>query len=159
MSFTERTDFLWLTAICCYIRPTSALTWLPLCIIHLKNSEHSAIELILKRYIPIGYVPLTEQRYLLLIKCINNFTDYSLVVFALGLIATYMDCSPYPRHSFSFITFTKISEVFMVFTNGSALNPCFICYINSPLFLGIGISLSVYQPYWESVLFHFYLPL
>ncbi|CAD7082375.1 unnamed protein product [Hermetia illucens] len=51
---SERTDFLWLTAICCYIRPTAALTWLPLCIIHLKNSEHSAIELILKRYIPIG---------------------------------------------------------------------------------------------------------
>ncbi|CAO1395837.1 unnamed protein product [Diamesa hyperborea] len=52
----ENTLFLWLVSFLCFIRPTSALTWIPLCFYHIKKSKHSVWELLLKRYLLIGVV-------------------------------------------------------------------------------------------------------
>lgn len=48
--------FLWIVALLCFIRPTAAILWLPLCIIHMRKSIHSVIELLIKRYVPIAAV-------------------------------------------------------------------------------------------------------
>lgn len=37
--------FLWIVALVCFIRPTAAILWFPLCITHLQNSPHSIDEL------------------------------------------------------------------------------------------------------------------
>jgi len=50
----ENTGFLWITALLTYIRPTSALTWLPLCFYHVKKSKYPVWELLIKRYLFIG---------------------------------------------------------------------------------------------------------
>ncbi|CRK99265.1 CLUMA_CG012689, isoform A [Clunio marinus] len=52
----ENTRFLWIVMFLTYIRPTSALTWAPICIYHLKKSQFSLKDLIIKRYILIGLI-------------------------------------------------------------------------------------------------------
>lgn len=47
-------SFLWLVALTCFIRPTAAILWLPLCIMHVRKSAYSIIELLIKRYLLIG---------------------------------------------------------------------------------------------------------
>lgn len=39
-----------------YIRPTSFVTWLPICLYHIKKSRYSIWELLVKRYLFIGLV-------------------------------------------------------------------------------------------------------
>lgn len=48
--------FLWIVAVTCFIRPTAAILWLPLCIIHMRKSAHSIVELLVKRYLLIGMI-------------------------------------------------------------------------------------------------------
>lgn len=52
----ESSKFLWPVALSCFIRPTSAIPWLPLCLFHLKNSQTSTFKLLITRYLPIGAV-------------------------------------------------------------------------------------------------------
>lgn len=48
--------FLWIVALVCFIRPTAAILWFPLCIIHMKNAIHSVAELLIKRYLLIAVI-------------------------------------------------------------------------------------------------------
>ncbi|XP_060657929.1 GPI mannosyltransferase 3 isoform X1 [Drosophila nasuta] len=50
----EGTAYLWPAAICCFLRPTAAVIWLPLAVYHLRKSRLSVVELILKRFVAIG---------------------------------------------------------------------------------------------------------
>lgn len=50
----EGTSYLWLAALSCFIRPTAAIIWIPLCIYHLTKTRLSIVELILKRFLLIG---------------------------------------------------------------------------------------------------------
>lgn len=50
----ERSCYLWIVGLLCVVRPTAAIPWIPLCLLHVKDSKHSAIELLLKRFLPIG---------------------------------------------------------------------------------------------------------
>lgn len=52
----ESHNFLWIVAVVCFIRPTAAILWLPLCIYHIRNSIHSTVELLIKRYLLIGLI-------------------------------------------------------------------------------------------------------
>lgn len=50
-------SFLWFVQIACFIRPTAAILWLPLCIIHMhQKSVYSIIEQLIKRYLLIGFI-------------------------------------------------------------------------------------------------------
>lgn len=42
---------MWYTALLAYIRPTSIITWFPLCVYHIRKSKYSAWELLVKRYL------------------------------------------------------------------------------------------------------------
>lgn len=48
--------FLWIVALLSFIRPTAAILWFPLCIIHMRKSIHSVAELLIKRYLLIGLI-------------------------------------------------------------------------------------------------------
>ncbi|ALC43901.1 CG12006 [Drosophila busckii] len=50
----ESCAYLWPAAICCFLRPTAAVIWLPLSFYHLKKSRLPLLELILKRFLTIG---------------------------------------------------------------------------------------------------------
>lgn len=52
----ERSCYLWIVGLLCIIRPTAAIPWIPLCLFHVKDSKFSAVELIAKRFLPIGLV-------------------------------------------------------------------------------------------------------
>jgi phosphatidylinositol glycan class B len=52
----EDTGFLWIVALLSYIRPTAAISWIPLCIYHMKKSKYLFVELFFKRYLFIGLV-------------------------------------------------------------------------------------------------------
>ncbi|KAH8305142.1 hypothetical protein KR059_010701 [Drosophila kikkawai] len=52
--FGEGTGYLWPAAICCFLRPTAAVIWLPLSLYHLRKSRQNVLELILKRFVLIG---------------------------------------------------------------------------------------------------------
>ncbi|KRF84067.1 GPI mannosyltransferase 3 isoform X1 [Drosophila virilis] len=52
--YGEGTAYLWPAAICCFLRPTAAVIWLPLAFYHLRKSRLSVPELILKRFVLIG---------------------------------------------------------------------------------------------------------
>ncbi|XP_053677771.1 GPI mannosyltransferase 3 [Anopheles nili] len=51
---SECTRFLWPVALSFFIRPTSVIPWVPLCLYHIKKSTHPTWELLLKRYLLIG---------------------------------------------------------------------------------------------------------
>ncbi|XP_050069537.1 GPI mannosyltransferase 3 [Anopheles maculipalpis] len=51
---SECTRFLWPVALSFFIRPTSVIPWVPLCLYHIKKSSHPTWELLLKRYLLIG---------------------------------------------------------------------------------------------------------
>lgn len=55
-SKVECTTFLWPVAVSVFMRPTSALPWIPLCLYHVKKSTHPVWELLVKRYLLIGFV-------------------------------------------------------------------------------------------------------
>lgn len=55
-SNVECTTFLWPVAISVFVRPTSAIPWIPLCLYHVKKSTHPVWELLVKRYLLIGFV-------------------------------------------------------------------------------------------------------
>lgn len=48
--------FLWIVAFLCFMRPTAAIHWLPLCVYHIQKSSHSVVQLLLKRYLLIGLI-------------------------------------------------------------------------------------------------------
>lgn len=54
--FADAHGFLWLVGIVCFLRPTAAIPWLPLCLFHIQKSIYSVTEIILKRYLLIGWV-------------------------------------------------------------------------------------------------------
>lgn len=54
----ERSCYLWIVGLLCIIRPTAAIPWIPLCLWHIKDSKYSALELIAKRFVPIGVVTI-----------------------------------------------------------------------------------------------------
>lgn len=47
---------MWYTALLAYIRPTSIITWLPICYYHIRKSKYSAWELLVKRYVFIFFI-------------------------------------------------------------------------------------------------------
>uniref|UniRef100_A0A182SM66 Mannosyltransferase n=1 Tax=Anopheles maculatus TaxID=74869 RepID=A0A182SM66_9DIPT len=51
---SECTHFLWPVALSFFVRPTSVIPWVPLCLYHIKKSSHPTWELLLKRYLLIG---------------------------------------------------------------------------------------------------------
>nr|XP_040219650.2 GPI mannosyltransferase 3 [Anopheles coluzzii] len=51
---SECTRFLWPVALSFFVRPTSVIPWVPLCLYHIKKSTHPTWELLLKRYLLIG---------------------------------------------------------------------------------------------------------
>uniref|UniRef100_A0A182PZW1 Mannosyltransferase n=1 Tax=Anopheles farauti TaxID=69004 RepID=A0A182PZW1_9DIPT len=51
---SECTRFLWPVALSFFVRPTSVIPWVPLCLYHIKKSSHPTWELVLKRYLLIG---------------------------------------------------------------------------------------------------------
>ncbi|XP_035774460.1 GPI mannosyltransferase 3-like [Anopheles albimanus] len=51
---SESTSFLWPVALSFFVRPTSVIPWVPLCLHHIKKSSHPTWELLLKRYLLIG---------------------------------------------------------------------------------------------------------
>ncbi len=52
----ESSSFLWYVALVCFVRPTAAITWLPLCIYHIRSSQVSAVTNIFLKYLPIGLI-------------------------------------------------------------------------------------------------------
>ncbi|XP_054732048.1 GPI mannosyltransferase 3 [Anastrepha obliqua] len=50
----ETTTYLWFAAVCCFLRPTASVIWIPLCIYHLRKSRLSTIDLIFKHFLVIG---------------------------------------------------------------------------------------------------------
>uniref|UniRef100_A0A6P4ELS6 Mannosyltransferase n=1 Tax=Drosophila rhopaloa TaxID=1041015 RepID=A0A6P4ELS6_DRORH len=54
--YGESTGYLWPAAICCFLRPTVAVIWLPLSLYHLRKSRQNVLELILKRFVLIGHI-------------------------------------------------------------------------------------------------------
>ncbi|XP_001864746.2 GPI mannosyltransferase 3 [Culex quinquefasciatus] len=53
---SECTKFLLPVALSVFIRPTSAIPWVPLCLYHLKKSTHPIWEVLLKRYLLYGLI-------------------------------------------------------------------------------------------------------
>lgn len=45
-------EFLWIVAFQCFMRPTAAILWFPLCIIHLRNAK--CAKLLIEQYLSIG---------------------------------------------------------------------------------------------------------
>ena len=54
--FVESTSFIWFVGLVSFVRPTAAIPWLPLCLRHIRMSKFTVTELIIKRYLVIGYV-------------------------------------------------------------------------------------------------------
>ncbi|XP_030764543.1 GPI mannosyltransferase 3 [Sitophilus oryzae] len=54
----DRGNFLWIIAPLFVLRPTSVITWIPLCLFHLIISEKSVWRLIFTKYLPVGYLVL-----------------------------------------------------------------------------------------------------
>lgn len=54
--FLESTGFLWIVGLLAFIRPTSIITWLPICIHHIRKSRYTVWELLIKRYLVIGLI-------------------------------------------------------------------------------------------------------
>jgi phosphatidylinositol glycan class B len=54
--YSENTSFLWPVALLCFIRPTAAIPWFPFCLYHMKKSVYTVLQLVFKRYIPIGLI-------------------------------------------------------------------------------------------------------
>ncbi|XP_037030520.1 GPI mannosyltransferase 3 [Bradysia coprophila] len=52
----ESSSFLWYVALVCFVRPTAAITWLPLCFHHIRSSSLSVLRNIFLRYLPIGLI-------------------------------------------------------------------------------------------------------
>lgn len=52
--FLESTGYLWIVGLLTFIRPTSIVTWLPICIHHVQKSRFSVWELLVKRFLFIG---------------------------------------------------------------------------------------------------------
>uniref|UniRef100_A0A1B0GNQ9 Mannosyltransferase n=1 Tax=Phlebotomus papatasi TaxID=29031 RepID=A0A1B0GNQ9_PHLPP len=52
----ESSHFLWYVALLSFIRPTSAVPWIPLCFHHIRHSRVPLLSLLLKHYLPIGAV-------------------------------------------------------------------------------------------------------
>ncbi|XP_055690677.1 GPI mannosyltransferase 3 [Lutzomyia longipalpis] len=52
----ESVRFLWYVALLAFIRPTSAVPWIPLCLHHIRHSRIPFLPLIFKHYLPIGVV-------------------------------------------------------------------------------------------------------
>ncbi|XP_037933585.1 GPI mannosyltransferase 3 isoform X2 [Teleopsis dalmanni] len=50
----ESSLYLWPAALCCYLRPTAAIIWLPLSIYHLRKTKQSLIGLLFKKFLVIG---------------------------------------------------------------------------------------------------------
>ncbi|XP_017470147.1 PREDICTED: GPI mannosyltransferase 3 [Rhagoletis zephyria] len=50
----ESTTYLWFAAICCFLRPTAAVIWIPLSIYHLRKSRLPTSDLILKHFLVVG---------------------------------------------------------------------------------------------------------
>ncbi|XP_017864281.1 PREDICTED: GPI mannosyltransferase 3 isoform X1 [Drosophila arizonae] len=50
----EGSAYLWPAAICCFLRPTAAVIWVPLVIYHLRKTRQPPLELILKHFVLIG---------------------------------------------------------------------------------------------------------
>lgn len=53
---SESHSYLWFVVLVCFIRPTAAIIWLPLCLYQLNKSIHSVSEILIKRYLLIGLV-------------------------------------------------------------------------------------------------------
>ncbi|XP_058130543.1 GPI mannosyltransferase 3 [Anopheles ziemanni] len=51
---SECTRFLWIVGLSFFMRPTSVIPWVPLCLYHFKKSTHPTWEILLKRYFLIG---------------------------------------------------------------------------------------------------------
>ncbi|XP_052866537.1 GPI mannosyltransferase 3 [Anopheles cruzii] len=51
---SESTTFLLPVALSFFLRPTSVIPWVPLCVYHIKKSSHPTWELLLKRYLLVG---------------------------------------------------------------------------------------------------------
>ncbi|KAM7358789.1 phosphatidylinositol glycan anchor biosynthesis class B isoform 1-T1 [Cochliomyia hominivorax] len=54
--YGEGVAYLWPAALCCFLRPTAALIWMPLVFYHLRKSKLSWAELIFKRFLIIGLI-------------------------------------------------------------------------------------------------------
>lgn len=52
---SESTKFIWFVALAAFVRPTAAIPWVPLCLRHIRQSKYTVLELLLKRYVVIGY--------------------------------------------------------------------------------------------------------
>lgn len=52
----DSTKFLWIVALVCFIRPTAAIIWMPLCLFHMQRSAHSMLGLLFRKYLPIGLI-------------------------------------------------------------------------------------------------------
>ncbi|KAH8397408.1 hypothetical protein KR222_002737 [Zaprionus bogoriensis] len=50
----EGSGYLWPAAICCFLRPTAGIIWLPLALYHVRKSRQSVLELLFKRFVVIG---------------------------------------------------------------------------------------------------------
>ncbi|GAB0090424.1 Mannosyltransferase [Sergentomyia squamirostris] len=48
--------YLWFVALSAFIRPTSVVPWIPLCLHHIRDSRISAPTLLLKQFLPIGLI-------------------------------------------------------------------------------------------------------
>ncbi|XP_069695158.1 GPI mannosyltransferase 3-like isoform X1 [Periplaneta americana] len=69
--YKSSSKFLWFVGITCAIRPTAAITWLPLCIYHFATS-HTRKSVLLEMYIPIG-ITLTIFSIMLDSYCYGRF--------------------------------------------------------------------------------------
>ncbi|XP_059620230.1 GPI mannosyltransferase 3-like [Phlebotomus argentipes] len=52
----ESALYLWYVALTAFIRPTSAVPWVPLCLHHIRNSRIPVLRLLLTQYLPVGAV-------------------------------------------------------------------------------------------------------
>ncbi|XP_059620266.1 GPI mannosyltransferase 3-like [Phlebotomus argentipes] len=52
----ESALYLWLVGLLAFIRPTSAVPWIPLCLHHLRHSRIPVMRLLVTQYLPVGLI-------------------------------------------------------------------------------------------------------
>lgn len=126
--FLETNKFIWIVGLLAYIRPTSVITWIPLCIYHVKKSQYSTIDLILKRYIPVGAV------IAVLMTALDSYFHGSFIV------------TPYEFFKFNVLrgvgSFYGSHPWHWYFSSGF---PAILGIFIVPLFLAIGDAIKYWQ--------------
>lgn len=99
------TDFIWIVALLFFIRPTSAIVWIPLCIFHLILNKKCWFYLLIEQYLTIGYCMFT----LFILHIIFNF--FRGAMFALSVVIDSLIHGSLVFTSYNFIKFNFFEDI------------------------------------------------